>query len=184
IVYTPNSGYIDVDYFEYQICDVFGQCDITVVEVIVLPADSTNVPPNAVNDVATTKPTTPIEIDVLNNDNDPFGGDSLVITEFTQPVCGVVAFNADSTQLIFTPATDFLGVCCFNYTICDNGAPNLCDIATVCVTVSEEEEPKVNHPPLADDEKTTTDKNTPVTIDLLDGDTDPDGDNIAITLIT
>ena len=184
IVYTPNSGYIGVDYFEYQICDVFGQCDITVVEVIVLPADSTNVPPNAVNDVATTKPTTPIEIDVLNNDNDPFGGDSLVITEFTQPVCGVVAFNADSTQLIFTPATDFLGVCCFNYTICDNGAPNLCDIATVCVTVSEEEEPKVNHPPLADDEKTTTDKNTPVTIDLLDGDTDPDGDNIAITLIT
>ena len=45
-----------------------------------------------------------------------------------------------------------------------------CDTATVTVTVND-----VNDPPVANDDSATTDEDTPVTIDILDNDTDIDG---------
>ena len=44
------------------------------------------------------------------------------------------------------------------------------DTATVTITVND-----VNDPPVANDDSATTDEDTPVTIDILDNDTDIDG---------
>jgi glucose/arabinose dehydrogenase len=43
--------------------------------------------------------------------------------------------------------------------------------------------PGANNPPVADDDSATTDEDTPVSIDVLDGDTDSDGTIAGVTLI-
>jgi gliding motility-associated-like protein len=181
VTYTPNDGFVGTDYFEYVVCNtVTGECDMTIVAVIVLPLDSTNVAPNAVNDMGNTNEGETICVEVLSNDNDPFGGDSITITNFTQPASGTV--TQEGNQLCYTPNDGFIGEDIFTYTICDNGNPVLCDDAVVVIGVGTTEIP--NNAPLAEDDIDTTEMNTPVIIEILVNDTDPDGDGINITLIT
>ena len=181
VTYTPNPGFIGTDYFEYVVCNtVSGECDMTIVAVVVLPPDSTNLPPNAVNDMGTTEPSETICVDVLANDNDPFGGDAINITNFTQPANGIV--TQEGSFLCYTPNDGFVGEDVFTYTICDNGTPSLCDEATVVIGVGTDEIP--NNMPIAVDDADTTEMATPVTIDVLNNDSDPDGDALSIVLIT
>lgn len=61
------------------------------------------------------------------------------------------------------PNTDFTGVDTYEYTICDDGVPPLCDEATVTITVTPT-------PPTAVNDLYTTPEDTPVTIDPLAND--------------
>jgi len=70
----------------------------------------------------------------------------------------------------------FCGTDTIFYTICDPGP--LCDQAIVVVTV---ECPPVNDPPIAVDDSTGTDEGVNVTIDVLDNDSDPNGDPLTVT---
>ena len=187
VTYTPDADYVGVDHFEYEVCDIFGNCEVTLVTVTVLPTDTLNLPPVAVNDMEMTDLDTPVQVDVLNNDFDPFsgpnGGDMIVITDFdaTTPNGGTVVLDPLTGNLVYTPATGFTGIDTFGYTICDNGTPVMCDDAMVAVSVGTGELP--NNPPVAVDDEGVTSPNTPVEIDLLSDDSDPDGDNIIITFI-
>ncbi|PIE46407.1 MAG: hypothetical protein CSA44_00005, partial [Gammaproteobacteria bacterium] len=110
-------------------------------------------------------------INVLGNDSDP-DGDPLTVTSATSPD-GTVTINPDGT-LNFTPTPDFNGDTTITYTISDGKGGT--DTATVYITVNP-----VNDIPFADDDAVsgTRDPNTgalqPVTINVLDGDSDPDG---------
>ena len=73
----------------------------------------------------------------------------------------------------YTPDADFNGVDTFEYTI--NGG----DTATVTVTVDP-----VDDNPVAVDDTATTDEDTPVDIDVLDNDTDVDGDPVTVESFT
>ena len=77
----------------------------------------------------------------------------------------------------FTPSTGFRGVGGFTYLINDGTEDS--ENATVTVTVN-----RLNHAPVAVDDTTTADEDTLLTIDLLDNDTDQDGDPISIVSIT
>ncbi|MCH8856460.1 MAG: tandem-95 repeat protein, partial [Proteobacteria bacterium] len=141
------------------------------VSVTVNPANGA---PNAVDDSATTDEDTPVTVDVLANDSDP-EGDTLTVTAVTQGTNGSVV--AGGGTVTYTPDADWNGTDSFTYTIGDgNGGA---DTGTVTVTVNA-----VNDSPTAVDEGATTNEDTPVTVDVLANDTDPEGDTLTVTGVT
>jgi len=81
--------------------------------------------------------------------------------------------NGDGT-FTFTPATDFNGYVDLVYTVSD-GTNTSTGVYTIDVKPVDD-----NRPPVADDETVSTVQGVPVTIDALEGDTDPDGDPLTI----
>ena len=73
-------------------------------------------------------------------------------------------------DITYTPNAGFNGTDNFVYQVCDDGnpLPAQCDDATVTVTVNP-----VNDPPIAIDDSETTNEDTPVVIDILNNDDDP-----------
>ena len=111
---------------------------------------------------------------VLANDSD-VDGDTLSITGVTQGGSGTVDFTAN--DLSYTPNENYWGPDQFSYMIEDgNGG-----IAETYVNVTVN---PVNDLPVANDDSLTTDEDTPVTIYVLDNDTDIDGDLLFITAVT
>ncbi len=132
--------------------------------------------PDAVDDTGTTPINTPVTISVLGNDTDP-ENDTLVVTDFTQGASGTVGRGANG-DLVYTPNTGFSGTDSFTYTISDgNGG---FDTATVTVTVDG----PVNTAPDAVDDADSTPINTPVPINVLGNDTDPEDDTLVVTDFT
>ncbi|MGV0853323.1 Ig-like domain-containing protein [Mycolicibacterium phlei] len=154
-----------------------------------------NTPANAVADVVTTSEGVPVTVDVLGNDVDPDrypGGDVLTVTGYTQAANGTVAINADGT-FTYTPDAGFAGTDTFTYTISDDASPwhvdnlfnllrgNTNSTATVTVDVGA---PGGNRAPSAADDAAGTAADTPVEIDVLANDTDPDGDALTVTAVS
>ena len=73
--------------------------------------------PVANNDSAYTPEDTPVNIEVLLNDEDPDGND-LVVTGATNGASGTTVVNSDGT-ITYTPNPNFSGVDTFTYTISD-----------------------------------------------------------------
>jgi len=100
-------------------------------ETIRITVDAANVPPVAVDDVATTEQDTAVVVAVLTNDTDA-DGDTLAVTSVTAPTLGTAAINADRT-ITYTPAGGYSGADSFSYTVTDgNGATST---AAVTVTI-------------------------------------------------
>jgi len=79
VVYTPDSGFVGVDQFDYTIREQNGATASATVTVTVTAA-STNSPPIAEDDLLVTTPTLTRIVDVLANDSDP-DGDPLTIVD-------------------------------------------------------------------------------------------------------
>ncbi|MFZ7090679.1 Ig-like domain-containing protein [Primorskyibacter sp. 2E233] len=173
ITYTPDAGFTGTDTFDYTINDGNGGEDTATVTVTVDPALNTD--PDAVDDDELTAVDTPVVIDVLGNDTDP-ESDPLSTTSVTDPTNGSVAINADGT-VTYTPDAGFTGTDTFDYTISDGNGGE--DTATVTVTVEPGEDD--NAAPVAEDDTSSTETDTPVTVDVLANDSDPDGDPITVT---
>ncbi len=142
------------------------------------PVDTgVNLDPVAVDDAFSGLEDTPITFtaeELLSNDFD-LDSDSISIQSFEQPANGTVVDNGDGT-FTFTPGENWNGETNFNYTIVDEDGGT----ATAQVTIDVD---GVNDPPVAVDDFATTDEDTPVTLDLLDNDSDLDGDDLTITQI-
>jgi hypothetical protein len=130
-----------------------------------------NAPPTAGDDTAATEEDTPVSIPVLDNDSDP-DYDVLSVYELTQPGHGRVKRNG-ATAILYTPYLNFNGSDSFTYTAYD-GLDGF-DTATVNITVSP-----VNAPPTANDDQVSTPEDTPLTIDVLGNDSDPEGDPFSL----
>lgn len=154
-----------------------------------------NTPAHAVADVVTTSEGVPVTVDVLGNDTDPNrypGGDILTVTGYTQAAHGTVAINADGS-FTYTPDAGFAGTDTFTYTISDNASPWHVDNpvnllrgnanATAAVTINVEAV-DANGAPVPADDATDTVEDSPVEIDVLNNDTDPDGDALTITAVS
>ena len=174
--YTPNNNFTGTDVFTYTICDNGNPvaCDDATVTIDVIGTNNVVI---ANNDQDETDLNTPVTINVFGNDTDP-EGDTFTVTTFTQPTNGTVVYNNNGT-FTYTPDTDFTGTDVFTYTICDNGNPVACDEATVVVTVTAPENTVI-----ADNDQDETTVNTPVVIEVLTNDTDPQGDNFTVTNVT
>ena len=162
ITYTPDPDWSGADTFSYQVCDDQGACDTADVTVTV---DPVNDPPVANDDSDVTPEDTPVTVSVLPNDTD-IDGDPLTVIDHTAPGHGQV--SCDATTCTYTPDPDWTGIDTFTYTISDGNGGT----ATATVTI---EVAGVNDPPVAHDNHATTDEDTPVDIDVLANDNDPDG---------
>ncbi|MCE5276587.1 MAG: tandem-95 repeat protein [Planctomycetaceae bacterium] len=78
---------------------------------------TTNASPLGYNDAATTTAGKAVVIDVLANDIDP-DGDTLSISQYTQPASGTLVKNSNGT-FTYTPAAGFAGTTSFGYTVTD-----------------------------------------------------------------
>ncbi|MEP3225399.1 MAG: Ig-like domain-containing protein [Parasphingorhabdus sp.] len=171
VTYTPDPDFNGTDTIAYTISDGQGGTATAIVTVTVNPV---NDPPVANDDVATTDEDTPITLNVLSNDTD-VDGDPLTVTGATSPD-GQVTINPDGT-VTFTPDPDFNGTTTVTYTISDgNGGTST---ATVTLTVDP-----VNDAPVATPDVDQTDEDTPVTVSVLDNDSDVDGDPLTVTAAT
>ncbi len=123
----------------------------------------------AVDDNVSTIPGIPITINVLDND---LGTPQ--IEDISQPDNGSVVIDDNDTPddptddaIIYTPDPEFAGTDSFTYTIIDDeGNP---DTATVTVVVDPVQ-------PNAGNDIATTPPGSPITINVLINDTDPNGD--------
>lgn len=168
ITYTPDADFHGSDSFGYTIKDTSGQSSTATVNVAVNP---TNDAPTASDEIATTNEDTSIDIAVLVNDAD-IDGDQLSIAEVTAASNGSVMINLNGT-INYTPDSNFHGTDTFTYTINDgNGKTNS---ATVTVIVNP-----VNDAPVAMDDITSTDEDTPVDIFVLPNDSDIDGNTLEV----
>ncbi len=177
VTYTPDSNLDGADSFTYTASD--GDLPATAaVNVTVIAA---NDGPNAVDDTVNTPVDTPRVIFVLGNDSDP-EGDPLSISAVSTAANGSVSieetgfFGKNPVSVAYTPTQGFTGIEAFTYTVSDG---SLNSTAHVSVTVGAP-----NTAPTPANDTATTAEDTPVTIAVLDGDTDPDGDPLMVSGVT
>src|SRR5690625_1530892 len=90
---------------------------------------------------------------------------------------GEITLNADGSY-DFTPEEDFTGGVSLGYTAED--AYGLTDGASLTIKVIPVYKPDENNDPIAVDDNVTTKKNTTLTGNVLDNDSDPDGDDLTV----
>lgn len=167
--YTPNATFEGLDYFTYMICDAANPplCDTAYVTLTV---GNGNLPPAAQNDVATTYINTPLNVAVLNNDDDINSPDSDLILSIISPPANGTAVVVGQ-QISYTPNTDFLGSDQFTYQVCDPEGE--CDQASVSISVVPDLALPNAQPDIA-----TTSPNTAVVIAVMNNDS---GDQIMVS---
>lgn len=130
----------------------------------------------AINDTLATQEDVLLNGDVATNDtvaNNP----TAQFTLATQAAFGSVVLNTNGT-FSYTPNADFFGSDSYTYSLCDGGAPAVCDTATVYVTVTP-----VNDAPVATNDNATTVQAMDVTGNVSTNDTDIDGPSATYTVL-
>jgi VCBS repeat-containing protein len=176
VEYTPDPSFNGLDSFTYDISDGQGGSATATVNVTINPV---NDPPVAADDSYATNEDTPLTIaapGVLGNDSDA-DSDPLIAVLVSSPAHGSLSLNPDGS-FSYTPAANFNGGDSFTYQANDGRADS--NIATVTMNVNS-----VNDPPVAVNDSATVDKNSANNlIDVLANDSDPDGDPLAIILVS
>ena len=121
------------------------------------------------------RPGRAVVIPVLRNDDDP-DGDVIAVEEVgrVDPSQGVVRIARNGLQVQFTPRAGFVGAAEFDYTISDGRG----GMATSTVTVRVVDADGSNRPPEVTDDLVATSRTSAVSFNVLENDTDPDGDSI------
>jgi len=170
VSYTPALNFHGTETFTYLVDDGFDHPSQGTVTVTV---NGANQPPIAGGNTGETLENTPVTIQVLNNDFD-FDGDTLFVSAVSQGDHGTVSIDANNKTVTYTPEANFNGQDLFTYTANDGHGGTA--TASVCVTVDA-----VNQPPVANDDSFATDEDTPLTVNVVDNDTDTDGDPLTVT---
>jgi gliding motility-associated-like protein len=159
ITYSPDRLYHGEFSLEYMITNTINQTANAVVNISVAHI---NVTPVANDDQRGTSINTPVEIDVLMNDENLYDAPISVSVSDASGLEGDVTVTGNNA-ITFTPAQDFTGTTSFSYRVTDNEGDF--DEATVTINVREE-----NHQPVANDDEAIIHKNTPDDIDVLGND--------------
>lgn len=177
VTFTPDENFNGDTSFTYTVTDPDGNSDTGEVFVEVLPVNDA---PDAVDDEDALGGAPSITVDLLANDTDVDGDDLFVIAADVPSDEGTLVDNGDGT-VTFTPAAGFNGTATIDYTISDRpaGDPDgLTNSAQHTIVVGDGS----TQPPVAVDDTAETLEDTPVVIDLLGNDTDPDTPNSALTI--
>ena len=170
VTYTPTVNFNGDDVFTYVASDGI----LTDTATVTMTVSAVNDAPVAADDSATTPEDTVVQIDLTGNDID-VDGDALSVDNIVQPANGT-AIISGTTGATYTPDADFNGEDVFTYIVSDGV---LTDTATVTMTVTA-----ANDAPVATDDAGITPEDTPIQIDLVDNDTDIDGDVLSVDSIT
>jgi large repetitive protein len=173
--YTPNLDFNGTDGFTYKANDGTADSNVATVTITVGPVQDA---PVANDDTATTNEDTPVNIDVLVNDDDP-DNDVLTVLLVDDVTDGTLALNVDGS-FEYEPDPDFNGSDGFTYKVNDGQADS--NVATVSITVNA-----VNDAPTANDDAYSTNEDTSLTVaahGVLNGDTDVEGEPLTAVVVT
>ncbi|HIO92526.1 MAG TPA: tandem-95 repeat protein [Leucothrix mucor] len=178
-VYTPASGFVGTDSFNYAIVDASGDTATATVTITVTSEGTGNNAVTAQNFSKTIKTGENSVVNVLDGST----GEGVTRQSFTQPQNGVVTkgFNAD-TELVYTPNAGFTGTDTFTYTVVDKFGNTA--TATVTVTVTEDGTSGGDEAPVANDDSDTTNMNEGTWIRVVGNDIDNEGNGIVVTAVT
>jgi gliding motility-associated-like protein len=165
ITYTPDTCGKS-DSLAYRICNANGCDTANVVIAVSCDTSTSNRPPIAVNDTASTLLNRAVTISILANDT--LNGTLIPpVTIVRTPRFGTPTVNANN-QIVYTPFPSFCGANdTLSYAICN---ANGCDTADVVVRVECDSTVR-NRLPVAVYDSVTTRKNTPIRIVILANDT-------------
>ncbi|SFC68507.1 Ca2+-binding protein, RTX toxin-related [Pseudooceanicola nitratireducens] len=173
LVYTPDADFNGTDTVTYTVTDSEGNTDTATVTITVNPVNDA---PVANDDAVNTPEDQPVTFDPLANDTDVDGDELSIVGTPVSANGGEVVVNPDGT-VTYTPPADFNGTDTITYTVTD--PDGLTDTATITVTVGP-----VADAPVAEDDLGAGDEDTVITIDVLENDSDPDGDALTVTDVT
>lgn len=137
--YQPEPDFIGTEVVTYLACDngTPQACDTATLYLTTLPVNTIG----SKDDFNNTPFETPVSADVSTNDIDTEGDNQTFTINGTNggmaPGDGTVVLNSDGSYT-FTPATGFFGETSYEYAVCDDGIPALCDTATVYLEVLRE----------------------------------------------
>jgi hypothetical protein len=193
IVFTPSLTLATTGFgqFSYEVSDGHGKsasASVTITLAINQPPDSqaVNRPPIAQNDPVEINQREPITTSqLLANDYDP-DQDSLSIIDVQAGLNNQITWNRESGEIIFTPTATFNDSGQFTYTISDGHDHTA--IATVMVTLTKIPE-LTNSLPIAEadgpfDMASQDQISLVIQEQLLNNDSDPDGDLVTLNRIT
>jgi|GEM_PF-2102258 len=175
LVYTPSLNWNGTDQFTYHASDGYAQSSVVAVTLVITPVNDA---PLALADSYDTDEDIPLQIaapGVLANDND-FDGDPLTAIQNGQPNYGSLALAPDGS-FVYTPPLNYNGVDYFTYWATDGYVNSELTIVTINIAT-------VNDPPVAISDTAGTTIDTPVVVDVLANDTDPDADPLSIVDVT
>lgn len=177
ITYQPDHNYFGSDGFSYMVDDNDGAASNTAVVSVII--HSVNDAPVANNDQVNTEEDTPVIISPVTNDSDIDG--ILVLASVTitnNPSNGnITNINSETGQVTYAPQSGFNGLDSFNYTIeDDSGAVSNAALVTISVG-------SVNDFPVTQADEAETDEDNSVVIDILNNDSDSDGQLIVSSIM-
>ncbi|MBX2999576.1 MAG: tandem-95 repeat protein [Caldilineaceae bacterium] len=172
LIYTPDPGFVGDDSFTFTASD---GSNVSLPATVSISVVSTNEPPT-LDDVDDTMIDEGATLTVTATAGDP-DGDALTLTAGSLPSFASFTDNGDGTgSFNFTPGYDDAGIyASITLTVSDG---ELSDSDTFLLTVNN-----VNRGPVANHDSATTDEETPVTVDLLANDSDPDGDALSLSAL-
>lgn len=194
---NPADGFAGTVNCVYTLCDPLDACDAnpTIVTFVVNSSTSNNQPVATDDDGGSlTQDGADGTVSILQNDTDADGNPSTssghtvdldpitpgVQHTFTSPIDGTVwTYNPSTGELSANPADGFNGTTSTIYILCDD--QGACDNATVTFTVTPT---SGNQTPNAQNDFSTTTLNNNVTITVLNNDSDPDGDDLVVTIVS
>jgi hypothetical protein len=154
--------------------------DAELIRADEIDEDGINEPPIARPDTASTRTDLPVVVDVLRNDEDP-DGDVLLITEVTAgPEGSIIEPTGDRQRVQVTPPAGADGPIEFRYTISDGRGESASADVVVEVRSPFDND---NRPPIAVTDSVEARAGSSVALNVLDNDSDPDGDSIVLTAV-
>ena len=170
--YTPEADFNGTDGFTYTATDSAGAAGAT--GAITITVNAVNDDPTATDDAYTTDEGAQLVGNVVGNDTD-VDGDALTTAVEREPAHGTVVLDPDGS-FTYTPDGEYHGADEFTYTVSDGRGGTA--TGTVSITVTP-----VNDAPVAGSDAYTTAEDTAVSGNVLDNDTDADGDTLAATVV-
>jgi hypothetical protein len=164
--------------FTYTVSDGNGHEVVGEVSVVVLPEPLPE-PPFARDDSTVTFVDTPVIIDVLRNDGDPSGERPALVGTPGCPAGGEAIVTGEE-QVQYTPPRGQTGAFRCSYEV--GNSQGLRDRASIVISVREPE--LTNQPPIAVLDARTVPLRATVEIVLTDNDSDPDGDDALLRVVS
>ncbi|MDB9922551.1 tandem-95 repeat protein, partial [Polaribacter sp.] len=174
--YTPAADFNGTETIIYTVSESEGD-ETDETGTLTITVTSVNDLPIAVADELTVEEDAALTSkDVIENDTDIVEGDTLTLTAVVTDGNGTVAVNADGVSVDYTPASNFNGIETITYTVSD-GTDTVTSTLTITVT-------EVNDAPVAvADIATVIEDATLTSIDVINNDTDFDGDTLTLTTV-
>lgn len=173
--FTPSTGFIGLDSFQYRACNEFGLCQEEWCYINVTQPVTTLTNPIAHNDHAQTLVSTSVNGNVLANDIDPgtlqLGVTSTTLTLTRFPSNGTLNSLQTNGDFNYTPASNFVGLDTFEYVVCNT--LSLCDTARMVIEVLPNENGALPEGPFGQDDAIRTNAQVSFTGNLSTNDSDP-----------